>query len=491
MAQSAPLTPVRSPHHHILVDYNDSPYSDYFTDENRSMSDRAQYTPTSSSQKLLVRLNTIGQEILRQDLSGSTSSDLEAKLDDFEHVLGTNPAAAAARSACSSRLGESGLYISGTDDDQDLRATPSGPSPADHSARPSTPLAGDASADHIPTAVKARLRNQERLLKEAQDVLQRVSKANDSLRKRYEEIRQIHDNTVLELEECAQEALILKSENDGLKADLGFDHSELLFMKLQLKALEVEADAIADQLVDGSDLSKKRVLVNDDIERWKADWDHVDARLRARRERHLVISTTPDKLSAARDRPKTEDLGEWHLGLCKKRHGKLQSITIKRLNSTHSPDEDEDDELNEIPLEGPVFAPLPPLPLYCEQTTQTEESIITTSELEQMIADAEAQAQVAGLARVEQNDYDATGEAEEDEEEDDDDDDEGARNGLDDEIEDDDDDTVSSLHDDEDNPDKVRHGRGELSPTQTQSPKKTAWQELCDSLVSFAGMDRD
>lgn len=396
MSQYGPLTPIRSPRHSSLNIY-DSPFSDYFTDENRSVDEYS--TPSSESQKLLLRLNTLGAEILRQDLSAPMTTSLGAKLDDFETVLRTPEA----HSKRSSLLSDTGLGITDVvdeeeeEEEEEAHTTPSAPPSDDRPATPAHQQQLDGAVDVLPDAIKTKLRTQDRLLREAQEVLQRVSKANDSLRKRYDEIRRMHDSTLAELEEAAQEALTLKSENESLKADLGFDHSELLFMKLQLKALEVEADALSERLGDGSELMKERVLLNDDIDRWKADWDDVDARLRSRREKHGVVSTTPVKFADARDYPKAEEQGNWRLDMCKKRHGRVQSITIRRLNSMTSQDaedsaeEDEDEEVEYDKKDEAVFedivhaSDLEPKSTYCDQAAQTDEPAAKPVSCEQAI----------------------------------------------------------------------------------------------------------
>ncbi|KAF1345445.1 hypothetical protein BDV97DRAFT_361118 [Delphinella strobiligena] len=481
-AQNAPLTPVRSPRSAMMNirDRGHSPYSDYFTDENRSVEESGQYVSSScESQKLLLRLNTLGADILRQDRSDSTTTSLGAKLDDLEAALNTS-----SQSRRSSRATDFDLGIQDIDQEHNDTKTPSTQA-QDQSDRPATPQSHSISAStelRLPDAVKARLRNQDRLLREAQDVLNRVSKANDSLRKRYDEIRQIHDSTVAELEECGQELLEVKSENEALKADLAFDHSELLFMKLQVKALEIEADAIQPHS-NGQDVDKNRVLLDDDIDRWKADWDDVDARLRARRETHKVISTTPEKLAHIRETPQTEVQGNWRLDMCKRRQGRVQSITIKRLNAEDKSDEDQDElVMEDLPIAPAMFRPiccqratqtddtteqsvqteepawpkgLPALnqpaskPVYREQLTQTTEPFMTRSEWEKIVRGAGLNDQDSEEA-VNEADEQLIAEEEQEEEE-----------------------------------------ENEQEQEQEPAPPKTAWQELYDGLVSFAGMDKD
>lgn len=62
------------------------------------------------------------------------------------------------------------------------------------------------------------------------------------------------------------------------RTDLSFDHSELLFLKLQLKALEVQS-------LPHLNLAQAHHL-HEGVERWKLDWEDVDRRLRDRRGRY-------------------------------------------------------------------------------------------------------------------------------------------------------------------------------------------------------------
>ena len=66
-----------------------------------------------------------------------------------------------------------------------------------------------------------------------------------------------------------------------LKSDLGFDHSELLFLKLQFKALEVEVEALDDgansleQHVPAlrEDIQRvKQGRVREEFARWEMEW---------------------------------------------------------------------------------------------------------------------------------------------------------------------------------------------------------------------------
>lgn len=383
MARNAPRTPIRN----SALLLQDSPFSDYFTDDAGSFDNRSPYSaPSPSAQRLLVRLHTLGAEILRQDPSEHTTHDISTKLDILEATLH----APVAQTRQPAHLADSGLFLEDDHDgDYDTEGTPS-----THSLQNSqeshvhevndTPILMRRATN---TSATTKLPAPDHLLKNAQEVLERVENANRSLRQRYHDMCQLNQSHMDELEESAQEVLRLKSENESLKADLGFDHSELLFMKLQLKALEVQIDTFPEA-EHASDIRKK-VLLNDDIDRWKADWDDVDARLRSRRGVHKVVSTTPTKLAGARDEGKqrSDDQGLWRLDMCKRTHGRVQSITIKRFDSQNAEGDDDDEQTL---VDGDLNASRKTS--YSEQSTQTDASSPDVTSEEDAAAGDEGQA---------------------------------------------------------------------------------------------------
>jgi hypothetical protein len=74
-----------------------------------------------------------------------------------------------------------------------------------------------------------------------------------------------------------EEILRLKSDNRHFHTDLSDIHSIMLLLKMQLKAIEVQAAPHIDSVAGES--------MHADIQRWKMDWQDVDTRLK--RRRHL------------------------------------------------------------------------------------------------------------------------------------------------------------------------------------------------------------
>jgi hypothetical protein len=90
----------------------------------------------------------------------------------------------------------------------------------------------------------------------------------------------------LKLESASNQVLQLRSTNESLRADLSFDHSELLFLKLQLRALE--ADSASVTLEERPD---KRAKVANDIEQWEASWRCAASKLSERRAKYGSVGT--------------------------------------------------------------------------------------------------------------------------------------------------------------------------------------------------------
>ena len=330
MDREGPLTPQRASHR-VLTSMHDSPFSDYFTDDARSVDDKAAYNmPSAHTQSLLRRLNDVGAQILRREPAGNGFGELSDKLDALEDALGV-PGAQTRRPA---RLADSGLFMQDDDEEEEHYDQEAAAKPV-----PYLPFSLDGAVDAAlgtegSFQMMKKNKEQDRLLKEVKTLLDRVTKANTELRGRFDDMRELNEHYVDQLEESAQEVLVLRSEKDALRADLAFDHSELLFLKLQMKALEVQADGTLHAANESTDDKQQRVLLDDDMHKWKSDWDDIDARLRGRRIRNHVTSVmAADTLGRREDGREANEEGDWKLDLSKKRKGRVQSITLRRTQS--------------------------------------------------------------------------------------------------------------------------------------------------------------
>lgn len=561
-----PFTPLRSPHTNSNnLRFQNSPFSDYFTDDARSVEHNAPYHPSDPAQKLLLRLNILGSDILRLGLSTDSFSDFSEKLCLLEAMVHDGP------------------YSDTTSLTEDLgrRASFSGPfsiedRPQGHEAREynrhspdqfaKSRLSGVWSADAFEYAdscmqtdaepqykyASSSTQTQEpearddmcesavwvqdtpayadmsiqtaddRLVTELQQVVQRLAKANDSLRHHHDQTKDLNnsqsvqieklstqfssaksendsksrqidemstqftlakseidsksrqikelstqlmslnsenDSQSLQIEELSTQLMSVKSENDTLKQDLGFDHSELLFLKLQLQAIEVQTNSLD---------RNNRVLLAEDLDKWKSDWDNVDARLRSRRQKNRVPSAAPLEDLATRGAEvatKTEDQGLWRLETRKHRHGRVRSITLKRVDEPDT----QVDESELIDAQHDISTNPVTKVSYCEHFTQTE------------VSPVEVQTQPEVVAGPEHNEESGDEKETEDEE------------PL----------QYSQLHCQSQQPVPVPDKQEQLcracggdidyssSEDDEETDTKTPWRELCDGLVAFAGMQRD
>ncbi|GAM84518.1 hypothetical protein ANO11243_025140 [Dothideomycetidae sp. 11243] len=335
MDSQDPITPTTSPNQMALLHPRDSPFSDYFTDEASSSQKGSDAMPSPEIQQVLLRLNNLGAQMLRQHPSSDTCDAITAQLDQLE----TSVRGAVHTSGHRRSMRDSGFI----DDYSESADHP--PSPGATLDELAPPKLVSQDSGHKSTSPilahseknSAAAAQRDRLLKQAQTILERVSRANTDLRHRFDEMHQLNDQHAIQVEEATREALNLQSENEALKADLNFDHSELLYLKLQLKALEVQVDGLLNDDRESETTRQKLIILEDGMDQWKHVWDDVDARFRGRRVKHRVMSSSQSDLIRNREDGRSSDeQGDWSLDMSKKREGKVQSITISRVRSSSS-----------------------------------------------------------------------------------------------------------------------------------------------------------
>ncbi|KAI7285091.1 hypothetical protein KC345_g1938 [Hortaea werneckii] len=179
-------------------------------------------------------------------------------------------------------------------------------------------------------------------LSEARQILENVTKAQEELRQRHTELRLLNDQHLEQLENNESEIETLRSENESLRSDLGFDHSELLFLKLQMKAIEVEVEDLdkpasqSQKLANHGQHGEKNVRrgqILQEMDQWRNDWQDVNGRLKRRLSRYGVLSADRRDHSLEKElQVRGEDLGDWQLETIRGRSGgKVASLTIRRV----------------------------------------------------------------------------------------------------------------------------------------------------------------
>ncbi|TKA61076.1 hypothetical protein B0A55_10263 [Friedmanniomyces simplex] len=333
MASLAPLTPAK---HAQGLRLQDSPFSDYFTDDARSVEHTgggAVYdAPSSKTQQMLVRLHKLQSQLMRSgDISerdvlnvvGRKLGEIDGELDAL-HSQARMPL----------DMDDSALFV---DEDDEPPSTPSR-RPVTDTASPVSSLDNGAPSDHDLTP-ENKIAEQDFQLLEAQRVLDAVTKVEKELRQRYAELVKSNDFHMQQIEDRQQEIERLRTENEALRSDLGFDHSELLFLKLQMKAIRVEVgDAEREGM--GSNTPKRldswRRRTLEETDRWHTDWHDVDARFRRRRSKHRVLSAEERERAPATEVSEQGAEGEasdWRLETVRKMRGRVDSITITRRES--------------------------------------------------------------------------------------------------------------------------------------------------------------
>lgn len=297
----------------------DSPFSDYFTDTSLSPDP----LPSPSQKALLSRLTAIGQRIARKEPSSQKFGWINDRLDGVEAAF----AAPDTQSRQPPEMEDSGLFMDGDeeidtsqllhgggglglpDDVVEILRRASLSSREEHSRVDSVADGFDSDRDQDASweedtglgemeagenddaaAIVASYGEENTaissLLKESgmkppttpEGVLARINSAIMELRLRFEEVKYLNFLMLEKLDVADDENIALRNANDKLILDLHLDYSELLFLKIQLQAIEAHAVPREDQDPDFSFVSA--------IERLELDWRDVEKRFTERMEMH-------------------------------------------------------------------------------------------------------------------------------------------------------------------------------------------------------------
>lgn len=300
----------------------DSPFSDYFTDDgnsNNNGNDPAYRAPSVETQQLLVRLSKLQAQLMRSSPEDVLSEHEKAvivarKVSEIEtqfHALNSETLSQTRRPA---ELEDSGLFME--DDEEEEEET---------EENEETPDAQMESFEHAATAylaTEAEVEGEKEkakhdiLLQDARKVLESVGQANQRLRQLNAELRANYEKSgsiidALETENARLRSIAttgkldndalqpandtLKTENDSLKTDLSLNRAELLYLKLRHRALEVEVEALhnaghrlesyAPDLRDEIQ-QIKRAKVRERMSAWEDAWLEIELKMRERRTKY-------------------------------------------------------------------------------------------------------------------------------------------------------------------------------------------------------------
>ncbi|KAF2171946.1 hypothetical protein M409DRAFT_50555 [Zasmidium cellare ATCC 36951] len=511
-AQSAaqmPHTPAKSSRRSSSL--QNSPFSDYFTDEARSIDSNISSTETK---QLLVRMNKLQSQLMRDNSeSGRDAINIVGrKLNEIELELN----ALHSQSRLPLEIEDSGVFM---DEEQyggaKDEATPIGQRVSEPYLH--APNAG-VDVESEPVTIEQYKAERDWFIVRMQDLIEDLGKAQVELGKRYAEVRELNEYHNAQIEDRDTQIEQLRSENEGLRSDLGFEHSELLFLKLQMKSLEVEVDTLAgDDLTTSATeaqraKSAKKNRILSEMDGWRSDWQDVDARFKRRRSRYGVSLDRRDSMSMS-DAVSNHDEGDWHLETVKEGRGRVTSLTIKRMGSSGGPQGDVTaeeatptrDEAGANPSQGldgqtnttttttsqgpgepQIATPLssPQHTTYQEHGTQTEFPLPLQFSLIPTSQDDEEEAQTPQPSHTLFPEH-------EDEEQDEDADEEEAEDCA---I------TTSSEESDQDDEEEtiidVEDSRKDTLSLDADEPSnsvkpRTAWQELWSSLANLSGLPDD
>ncbi|KAK4508610.1 hypothetical protein PRZ48_002349 [Zasmidium cellare] len=340
-AQSAaqmPHTPAKSSRRSSSL--QNSPFSDYFTDEARSIDSNISSTETK---QLLVRMNKLQSQLMRDNSeSGRDAINIVGrKLNEIEMELNARHS----QSRLPLDIEDSGVFM---DEEQyggaKDEATPVGQRIQEEPYLENANAGMDLESE--PATIEQYKAERDWFIVRMQDLLEDLGKAQLELGKRYAEVRELNEYHNAQIEERDTQIEQLRSENEGLRSDLGFEYSELLFLKLQMKSLEVDVDTLSGDDLDSSateaqraKLSKKNSILSE-MDRWRSDWQDVEGRFKRRRSKYGVSLDRRDSMSMSDAVSNDDGEADWHLETVKEGRGRVTSLTIKRMGSSGGPPAD-------------------------------------------------------------------------------------------------------------------------------------------------------
>lgn len=121
----------------------------------------------------------------------------------------------------------------------------------------------------------------------AEAIASQLTAAVLELQTRKEELDHIHDLLIIRAEKAAQRIIVLEKHVTELEEDFEANQSELKFLRIRLRALEV-------QCLQYVPLNEDQEL-SESIKNWRIDWEDIDRRTKARRIKcHASITVLDD-----------------------------------------------------------------------------------------------------------------------------------------------------------------------------------------------------
>ncbi|QIW97779.1 hypothetical protein AMS68_003297 [Peltaster fructicola] len=351
-ATMAAVTPGKAPPSSKL---QDSPFSDYFTDDNRSIDEIASQTlPDLETQQLLVRLNRVQSALMRRGndsqalylVVGRRMSEIENEMESL-HSQSRQPP----------ELDDSGLFMQ---EPEEVECEPVKKQILTSSL--------DGAADERPPCIveadsEDEADEQEVVTGKAHDVLTSVTLAHQELQKRFEEVRLMRERFTRAMKEKESELQALRTENEHMQQDLKLDHGDFVLLDGQLRLIQSQVQQIN---ADG-DLSLA-------LDAMRADCRKAIEKVNNKRIRYSKCRTRSGDQYA-----EGLKLGRWKMDVVRHPTGRVDSMVLERLSID---DENAAPQFEISEVSAKAIGPCQKL-LYTDQGMQVDVPIASDSDIDE------------------------------------------------------------------------------------------------------------
>ncbi|OQO08479.1 hypothetical protein B0A48_06349 [Cryoendolithus antarcticus] len=328
-----PVTPAKGSRSFAVL--QDSPFSDYFTDDDAQSTPARSGGSSSGAHEVLSRMHRVQSHLLHEDGDGLANEKITSivvrKLAEMENEI--------ASLHSQSRIHAEDLFM----DDEEQEE----PRPRSQRATRSQPQSRDDENDDQRSSWSQDSQHSS-LLASAQSALQALTHAQEELKARHAELVALNADIAAGLEERETQVEELRTENEALRSDLGFDHTDLLFLELQMRSLELAP--LREEL--------ETDRLDSVVEAWRKDWGDVEGRFRGRREKYGV--RTPKRRDSALVEPRSEDGeddGAWRIEVKKEGSQRVGSLTLRRVSETTSEEDHARQSESGSGADAPIFDP--------------------------------------------------------------------------------------------------------------------------------------
>jgi hypothetical protein len=256
-----------------------SPKSPNFRLSENPTSTSTQDLARDSKDVLIQRLNDIALRLVTgENLKDEDITALHIDVDRMERVMRSTTGSHREESLPGGRSRSSTTTIS-RDNEDDPFWPPFSPSRKVTMRLPDSPTRSSPSNSlhHPPKSHDMSPQKAALLAQEADSLREALSHIIAELKARREESSHIHSLLITRAETAAQRIISLESAIKDIDADLEATQSELSFLRLQMRALEVQGMQYIPFNADEE--------LSESIKNWKLDWADIDQRTRARRRK--------------------------------------------------------------------------------------------------------------------------------------------------------------------------------------------------------------